>query len=193
VEFTEHRAYQPGDELALLDWRMLGRSDRLFVKQFEEETLRSMILVDASRRWPGTGRRSGSPSARTPTASRRAWRSSCCASGTATGLVTFDGAGAPSDSARVKTGNGRASSRLARHPDGQGPRLRRVGSGFTGCSLDAAWSCGVRFVVRTATLLSRAALLRHRGHQVIVFHLMNPAEIQLTVRRSTLPAILNRL
>src|SRR5260370_22916212 len=50
VEFTEHRAYQAGDELRYLDWRILGRSDRLFVKQFEEETnLRSMILVDASR------------------------------------------------------------------------------------------------------------------------------------------------
>src|SRR5574341_1414238 len=50
VEFTEHRAYQPGDEPRYLDWKMLARSDRLFVKQFEEETnLRAMILVDASR------------------------------------------------------------------------------------------------------------------------------------------------
>src|SRR2546423_1473849 len=50
VEFTEHRAYQPGDELRYLDWRILARADRLFVKQFEEETnLRAMILVDTSR------------------------------------------------------------------------------------------------------------------------------------------------
>src|SRR5947199_10298460 len=57
VEFTEHRAYQAGDELKYLDWRILGRSDRLIVKQFEEETtLRSMILVDASQSiaWHGT-------------------------------------------------------------------------------------------------------------------------------------------
>src|SRR5256885_9771528 len=32
---TEHRAYQPGDEPRYLDWKMLARSDRLFVKQFE--------------------------------------------------------------------------------------------------------------------------------------------------------------
>src|SRR3989440_597976 len=60
VEFTEHRAYQAGDELRYLDWRILGRSDRLFVKQFEEETnLRSMILVDASRSmaWRGATER----------------------------------------------------------------------------------------------------------------------------------------
>src|SRR3989454_12167928 len=50
VEFTEHRAYQPGDEPRYLDWKILARSDRLFVKQFEEETnLRAMLLVDASR------------------------------------------------------------------------------------------------------------------------------------------------
>src|SRR5438046_9119913 len=50
VEFTEHRAYQPGDEPRYLDWKILARSDRLFVKQFEEETnLRALILVDASR------------------------------------------------------------------------------------------------------------------------------------------------
>src|SRR3989449_9301763 len=46
VEFTEHRAYQPGDELRYLDWKILARADRLFVKQFEQETnLRAMILV----------------------------------------------------------------------------------------------------------------------------------------------------
>src|ERR1700751_1140092 len=50
VEFTEHRAYQPGDEPRYLDWRILARSDRLFVKQFEQETnLRGMLLVDTSR------------------------------------------------------------------------------------------------------------------------------------------------
>src|SRR5437667_12873135 len=50
VEFTEHRPYQPGDEPRYLDWKILGRADRLFVKQFEQETnLRAMILVDASR------------------------------------------------------------------------------------------------------------------------------------------------
>ncbi|HKJ93835.1 MAG TPA: DUF58 domain-containing protein, partial [Longimicrobiales bacterium] len=49
VEFAEHRAYQPGDDLRFVDWRMYGRSDRYYVKQFEEETnLRAYLLVDAS-------------------------------------------------------------------------------------------------------------------------------------------------
>src|SRR6266700_1845435 len=60
VEFTEHRAYQPGDELRYLDWKILARADRLFVKQFEQETnVRAMILLDASRSmaWRGAPNR----------------------------------------------------------------------------------------------------------------------------------------
>jgi uncharacterized protein (DUF58 family) len=36
VEFAEHRMYQPGDDLRYIDWRMYGRSDRYYIKQFEE-------------------------------------------------------------------------------------------------------------------------------------------------------------
>src|SRR5919107_746078 len=50
VEFAEHRMYQPGDELRYVDWKILGRNDRLYVKQFEEETnLRAMVVWDTSR------------------------------------------------------------------------------------------------------------------------------------------------
>ena len=49
VEFAEHRGYSPGDELRHLDWRAWGRSDRLYVKQYEEETnLRAYLLLDTS-------------------------------------------------------------------------------------------------------------------------------------------------
>lgn len=50
VEFSDHRAYVPGDELRFLDWKIYGRQDRLYVKQYEEETnLRAHLLVDCSR------------------------------------------------------------------------------------------------------------------------------------------------
>ena len=49
VEFAEHRKYSPGDNPRHLDWRILGRTDRLYVKQYEEETnLRAQILLDMS-------------------------------------------------------------------------------------------------------------------------------------------------
>ncbi len=49
VEFAEHRQYVPGDDLRNLDWRVLARKDRYYIKQYVEETnLRATILLDAS-------------------------------------------------------------------------------------------------------------------------------------------------
>ncbi|MCS5662061.1 MAG: DUF58 domain-containing protein, partial [Dehalococcoidia bacterium] len=50
VEFAEHRAYGPGDEIRHLDWKLYGKTDRYYIKQYEEETnLRSYILLDISK------------------------------------------------------------------------------------------------------------------------------------------------
>src|SRR3569832_572225 len=49
VEFRQHRFYTPGDEPRRLDWRVLGRTDRPYIKEYDEETnLRCVILLDAS-------------------------------------------------------------------------------------------------------------------------------------------------
>lgn len=49
VEFAEHRLYNSGDNLKHIDWKVYGRSDKLFIKKFEEETnLRCQIVIDTS-------------------------------------------------------------------------------------------------------------------------------------------------
>jgi uncharacterized protein (DUF58 family) len=49
VEFAEHRQYYSGDEIRHIDWRAYGKTDRYYIKEFEEETnLRAHLLVDAS-------------------------------------------------------------------------------------------------------------------------------------------------
>ncbi|MEE2906528.1 MAG: DUF58 domain-containing protein [Planctomycetota bacterium] len=49
VEFDQHRGYVPGDDLRHLDWKVFGRSDRLTIKQYQQETnLDVVLLVDAS-------------------------------------------------------------------------------------------------------------------------------------------------
>ncbi len=49
VEFAEHRLYNPGDPLRHIDWRVYGRTDKLFIKRFEEETnLRCCLVIDTS-------------------------------------------------------------------------------------------------------------------------------------------------
>ncbi len=50
VEFSEHRPYMPGDEISRIDWKVYGKTDRFFIKQYEEETnLKSYILIDCSK------------------------------------------------------------------------------------------------------------------------------------------------
>ena len=182
VEFTEHRAYQPGDEPRYLDWRMLARSDRLFVKQFEEETnLRAMVLLDASASmaWRGAPER----------LTKRAYADRLAAAlalillrqRDATGLVTFDERVREVIPARVKAGQWTRLVRgLVDTPDGRGTAAQAALQRITGLLARRG------LVILLSDLLfdrdlALAALryLRHRGHQVIVFHLMDPAEAEL--------------
>jgi uncharacterized protein (DUF58 family) len=49
VEFAEHRIYNPGESTKHIDWKLYGRSDKLFIKRYEEETnLRCQLVIDAS-------------------------------------------------------------------------------------------------------------------------------------------------
>ncbi len=49
VEFAEHREYVPGDDIKYIDWKVWGRSDRYYIKQYEEETnLRCHVVLDTS-------------------------------------------------------------------------------------------------------------------------------------------------
>ena len=49
IEFAEHREYAPGDDLRYLDWKVFGRTDKYYLKQFEEETnLVCHLLLDTS-------------------------------------------------------------------------------------------------------------------------------------------------
>ncbi len=183
VEFIEHRAYQPGDEPRYLDWRMLARSDRLFVKQFEEETnLRAMILLDASRSmaWRGTDDR----------LTKREYAQRLAAAiglillrqRDATGLITFDDAVREIVPARVKTGQWRRLVHgIVAAPDGRGTAaeaaLRQVTSLLVRRGLVVLVS---DLLLDRALVLTALRYLRHRGHQVVVFHILDPAERELS-------------
>ena len=49
VEFSDHRSYGPGDEVRHIDWKLWGKTNRFFVKRYEEETnLKAHIMIDQS-------------------------------------------------------------------------------------------------------------------------------------------------
>ncbi len=182
VEFAEHRAYQPGDDLRYVDWRMFGRSDRYYVKQYEAETnLRAYLLVDvsASMGWSSS-----------PDLPPKLWYAKQLAAslalvltrqGDAVGMVGFD----TRIREHVRARGGRrhwhevVRSLDALHAGGEtepGGALREVAGRLRRRGL----------VVLLSDLLvepeeTRVALrfLRHRGHEVLVFHLVDPGEREL--------------
>jgi uncharacterized protein (DUF58 family) len=182
VEFTEDRPYQPGDELRYLDWKMLARSDRLFVKQFEEETnLRSMLVLDvsASMDWTGAeGRLSKLAYAKQLVA---AISLVLLRQRDATGLIAFDEEVRSVVKAGARSNHWWTLARAvdairAGHATAAEPALQKV--------MDLLRRRGL--VVFVSDLLFDRPLvlrtlhyLRHRGHQVIVLHIMDPAELTL--------------
>jgi len=182
VEFAEHRMYQPGDELRYIDWKLLGRNDRLYVKQYEEETnLRAMLVCDvsASMAWSGDAavlskleysRRLVAALAMVLLRQRDA-----------TGLIAFDDQVRATVPARARTDQWRQLALgLEGLVPGRGtaaePALRRV--------LGLLRRRGLVVFVSDLLLerdltLKALRFLRHRGHQVLVLHLMDPAEVEL--------------
>jgi uncharacterized protein (DUF58 family) len=183
VEFAEHRMYQPGDELRYVDWKILGRNDRLYVKQFEEETnLRAMVVCDASRSMAWTG----NPETVLP---KLAYAQRLIAALSlillrqrdATGLITFD-----DDVRSVLPPRARLShwrqllAMLGDLEAGQGtaaePALRRVVHQLRRRGLVVFVS---DLLLDRDLALKALRFLRHRGHQVLVLHIMDPGEVTL--------------
>ena len=64
IEFAQHREYVPGDDTRHLDWKVLGRTDRYYIKQYEQETnYVANILLDGSEsmKYKSSGRASKKP------------------------------------------------------------------------------------------------------------------------------------
>ena len=184
VEFAEHRMYQPGDELRYVDWKILGRNDRLYVKQFEEETnLRAMLVLDASRSMAWTG----SPETLLPKLdyARRllaALSLVLLRQHDAAGLITFDDDVRSITPPRSRTTHWHQLLRvLAGAKAGQGtaaePALRRVVEQLRRRGLVVFVS---DLLLDRDLALTALRFLRHRGHQVLVLHIMDPGEVTLS-------------
>jgi uncharacterized protein (DUF58 family) len=183
VEFAEHRMYQPGDELRYVDWKLLGRKDRLYVKQYEEETnLRAMLVTDVSRSMAWTGDRERVLSkldyVQRLTA---ALALLLIRQRDATGLIAFDETVRAIVPARARPAHWhQLLGTLGALTPGMGtaaePALRRV--------VDLLRRRGLVIFISDLLLDRELALralkfLRHRGHQVVVLHVMDPAELEL--------------
>ena len=183
AEFAELRAYQAGDDLRYIDWRMFGRSDRYYVKQFEEETnLRAHLLVDVSESMGWSSDPGVLPS--------KLWYAKHLAAslalillrqGDSVGMAAFHDVVVERVRAR---GGSRQWTELTHHlaaleaSEGTSAerairdlavRLKRRGLVILLSDL----------LVRPEETLTALKFLRHHGHEVLVFHLLDPGEREL--------------
>ena len=179
VEFAEHREYAPGIDPRHIDWRVFGRKDKLYVKQYEEETnLRGYLLLDTSASMAYAA--PGSPSKLEYGAFLAASLAYLMAMHhDAAGLVTFDDSIRDRVPPRQGPGNLRAIMETLEKakPGGEtrlGKTLHRI-----------AQTIGRRALVvvisdlfdEPAEVLSALKHLRHRKHEVLVLQTLDPTEL----------------
>ena len=189
LEFTEHKEYAPGDDVRRIDWKAVARTDRYTIKRFENETeMRTLLVLDTS----------ASMAYRRTTVSKLEYGTYLCAAlaylvgqqRDAAGLLAYD------EGTRAflppSTRPGQIREVLATLE-----RLRPAGVANAGRALDAAGEiCDKRSLVilfsdlldvedapvgpvAKGPLAERVRQLRARGHDVVLFHLLDPDEIQL--------------
>jgi uncharacterized protein (DUF58 family) len=178
VEFTEYRPYTPGDDPRYLDWRLLARTDRFFIKKFEDETnLRCLLLVDNSRSMTfGSKGYTKAEYANTLAATLGYFLNQ---QGDAVGLLTFDESVREYLPARNRPGHLRQLMLALEKPAGgmatdlAGP-LRHVAELLRKRGLIVLIS---DLLASIETLENSLALLTASGHEVLVFQVLDPAEI----------------
>ncbi len=178
VEFTEYRQYTPGDDPRYLDWRLYARSDRYYLKRFEDETnLRCYLLVDLSRSM-GYGSLSYDKATYAKTAAATiAYFLSLQRD--AAGLVTFDDRIREYLPARFRPGHlHRLFIALERATAGTATDLKapleQVAKTARRRGLVVLLS---DLLAPTESLEKELGYLRTQGHEVAVLRILDPAEI----------------
>ncbi len=184
VEFAEHKRYSPGDDIRHIDWRVLARTDRYFVKQHQREVvLRCLMALDCSSSMGYRGQRARTDKLGFAVELLATLAHILVRQGDAAGLLTFDD----------ETTNLIPPIRRADHLTALMKKFVEVrpakggGTGFQVAIADTAEHVGGRAMVVLASDLWGAARetevalgqLAARGHDVVVFHILDDDELEL--------------
>jgi uncharacterized protein (DUF58 family) len=187
VEFTEYRQYTPGDDPRYLDWRVYARSDRYFIKKFEDETnLRMHLLVDLSRSMEYGSRDYTKAHYAATLAATLAYFLHL--QGDAVGLLTFDEQVRDYLPARHRVGHLRQLMYALEQPaSGRGTNLtaplERITSLVRKRGLVAVVS---DFLAPLDRLEKNLIGLTAGGHEVNVFQVLDPVELNLGLEQPSL-------
>lgn len=186
VEFAEHRHYGPGDEIRHIDWRAFGKTDRFFVKEFEEETnLKAYLVVDTSGSMAYAGRTISKLDYARQLAAAFAYM--MISQRDAVGLVTFDSALRAMIPARSAPSHFSVlcKSLAETIPGGERPLsgiLHGLAETIKRRGMVMIFSDGFD---KLDDLTSALKHLRHRRHEVVLFHVLAPEEEEFPFRGQT--------
>ena len=183
VEFAEHRQYMPGDEIRRIDWRVYGKTDRYYIREYEEETnLRAQLILDISGSMDYRGAGVSKLQYGTHLAAALAYL--LIHQKDSVGLAIFDDRVRSYIPPRSAPGHLNVLlDRLARlTPGGDtslaatfhelAERIRRRGLIII---ISDLWD-------EPAEVLTALRHFRHRRHEVIVFHVLDRSELELSFR-----------
>jgi uncharacterized protein (DUF58 family) len=184
VEFSEYRQYSPGDDTRYVDWKLFARSDRYYIKRFEDETnLRCHLLVDLSRSMGfGSIDYTKAEYARTCAATLAYFLST---QRDAVGLVTFDQRIAEFVPARYRPGHlhrlmvGLERAVAGTSTDLSAP-LEQVAATVRRRGMVVLIS---DLLVSTDRLKTHLGSLRSQGHEVVLLRVLDPAETEFGFAR----------
>lgn len=180
VEFTEYRQYAPGDDPRYVDWRVFARSDRYFIKKFEDETnLRCYLLLDRSRSMTyGSGNYTKADYAATLAATLAYFLHR---QGDAVGLLAFDGEVRDYLPARHRSSHLRQVMHALEEPaEGRSTDLAAPLEKITSLVRKRGLMVLVSDFLAPIEKLERSLLgLTACGHELTVFQIHDPAELTL--------------
>ncbi len=189
IEFAEHREYAPGDDLRYLDWKVFGRTDKYYLKQFEEETnLVCYLVLDTS----------GSMQYQSSAAAMSKLQYAQCAAAAlaylilqqqdSVGLVTFD----KEIRALVRPGSNPSHMKqlVQVMEDSAAERKTATGPIFHELA-ERLKKRGIVVVLSDLfddvdSMMAGLKHFRHRRHEVILLHVLDPAELDFPFRQTTM-------
>ena len=189
VEFAEHREYVPGDDVRFLDWKVFGKTDRLYIKRYEEETnLEAHLVVDMSQSMAYADREEALPSK----LAYSTWGAAALAylvtrQRDAAGLILFDdrirrALPAQSNEAHLRSVITELEAARPSGTTGFGRALREVAEAVRRRGLVVLFT---DLLGDEDEALAGLKHLRHRGHEVLLFHVLARDEVEFPFQRLT--------
>ena len=189
IEFAEHRDYAPGDDLRYLDWKVLGRTDKYYIKQYEDETnLVCNLVVDISEsmRYQSAAAALSKLAYSECLAATLAWL--ILQQQDAVGLVTFDDqirSLVPASGSPVQLQQVIDTLQLSqpREKTEIGPLLHELAGRLNRRGLVIVMS---DFFDDVDSMMAGLKHLRFRKHDIILMHVLDPAELDFPFDRPTM-------